>query len=285
MESFKDHLLYLQKVAAGLRINVLKMLHKAGSGHLGGSLSCLDLLVALYYGKLPVGPVMQYDQAKPGWEGQDYFILSKGHAAPALYAVLAERGFFDQSELFYFRQANSMLQAYPHKKIPGVCVNSGRPGVGLTAAVGLAMALKQEKAPNRVFCLVGDGELQDGRIWESLLVASQYKLDNLVLLVDWNGLQSDGTTRAIVNVEPVGDKLQYFGWKTVSVTDGHNFDEILSALERGMEATRKPTAIIARTIKGKGVLFAENKAYYHAEVLSEQEMAEALPKLEAELNS
>jgi transketolase len=284
MESFKDHLLYLKKTAARLRVDILEMLHKAGSGHLGGSLSMVELLVSLYYGRLPGGPILRYDSGKPGWEGQDYFILSKGHGVPAWYAVLADRGFFDKSELDYFRQVNSMLQAYPNKKVPGICVSSGAPGFGLGAAVGLAMALKLDKLDNRVFCMAGDGELQEGRVWEALLCAAQYKLDNLVVLVDYNGLQAEGTVRAVINVDPIADKFQYFGWKTVPVNDGHDFDELLSALERAMEVTRKPTVIIAKTIKGKGVLFAENKAYYHAEVLSRQEMDEAMPKLKAELS-
>lgn len=283
MESFKDHLLFLEKTACRLRVDTLEMLHKAGSGHLGGSLSMVEILVALYYGRLPGGPVMRYDSAKPGWEGQDYFILSKGHAVPAWYAVLADRGFFDKSELDYLRQVNSILQAYPNKKVPGICVSTGAPGFGLSAAVGLAMALKQDKQDNRVFCVVGDGELQEGQVWEALLCAAQYKLDNLVVIVDYNGLQAEGTVRAIVSVEPIADKFQYFGWKTIPVNDGHDFDELLSGMERSLEVTRKPTVIIAKTVKGKGIPFAENKAFYHSEVLSEQEMAEAMPRLMAEL--
>lgn len=284
MESFKEHLAYLKKTAIRLRMDILEMLHKAGSGHLGGSLSIVEMLVSLYYGRLPQGPVMRYDSGKPGWEGQDYLVLSKGHASAAWYAVLADRGFFDKSELDYFSQVNSMLQAYPSKKVPGVPVSSGAPGFGLSAAVGLALALKQEKQTNKVFCIVGDGELQEGRIWESMLVASQNRLDNLIVMIDWNGLQAEGLTRGIVSVEPITDKLQYFGWKTIQVTDGHDVDELLSALERALEVQRKPTAIIARTIKGKGVAFAENKAFYHSEVLSEQEMAEAMPMLQQELD-
>ncbi len=283
MESFKDHLLFLEKKACQLRVDIIQMLHKAGSGHLGGSLSLVEILVALYYGRLTGGEVMRYDSAKPGWEGQDYLVLSKGHAVPAWYAVLADRGFFDKSELDYFRQINSMLQAYPNKKVPGICVSTGAPGVGLAAAVGLAMALKQDKQSNKVFCIAGDGELQDGQVWESLLCAAQYKLDNLVLIVDYNGLQAEGTVRAVVSVEPIADKFQYFGWKTIPVNDGHDFDELLSGLERSLEVTRKPTVIVAKTVKGKGVPFAENKAFYHAEVLSQQEMSEALPRLMAEL--
>ncbi len=280
MESFVDHLHFLEKKSVHLRMDVLEMLTKAQSGHLGGSLSCVEILVALYYGKIASGPVLYFDPAKPGWDAQDYFVLSKGHAAPAWYSVLADLGFFDRSELSHFRQLNSRLQAYPHKKIPGVVFNSGIPGYGISAALGLAMCLKMERMNNRVYCLVGDGELQSGKVWETALTAAHYKLDNLTVIVDWNGLQSDGNTRTIMNVEPLADKFQSFGWRTIPVRNGHDFEELLFALERAQEVHRKPTAILAKTVKGKGVAFAEGKAFYHAEVLSPQELAEALPALQ-----
>ncbi len=285
MESFVEHLTYLKKKAAELRIGLLHTLHTAQSGHLGGSLSVIEILTACYYGRLGERPVMYYDPAKPGSEDQDYFVLSKGHASAALYTVLADLGFFPADELKHYRQVRSLLQAYPVKKIPGVALSTGTPGYGLAAATGLAMALKMDKKPNRVICLVGDGELQDGQLWEAVLVGSQYKLDNLTLIVDWNGLQLDGVTRSVVGIEPIADKFETFGWKTVPVTDGHNFDHLLAGIEKAYETQRRPTAVIARTIKGKGVVFAENKPFYHAEVLSDEEMEEALPALERELNS
>lgn len=284
MESFADHINFLKKTAIYLRMDLLHTLHNAQSGHLGGSLSVMDLLVALYYGQVSSGPALHYDPAKPQWEEQDYFVLSKGHASAAWYTVLADTGFFEKEELADFRRINSLLQAYPYQKIPGVALTTGSSGFGLAAAVGLAMVLKMDRQTNRVVCLVGDGELQSGDIWESALVASQYKLDNLTLIVDWNGLQMDGAVRSVVDVDPISDKFEAFGWKTVRVADGHNFDEILLGLDKAYEVQRKPAVVLARTVKGKGVAFAENKPYYHAEVLSEEEMAEAIPSLKYQLN-
>lgn len=283
MESFQEHLKFLQKVSAKLRIDLVEMLHKAESGHLGGSLSALDMMVALYFAKLPRGDVMKYDPEKPGWEGQDYFVLSKGHASPAWYVILANVGFFDTEELQHFRQVNSLLQPYASKKIPGVALPAGAPGYGLAAAVGLAMALKMEKLPNRVYCMVGDGELQEGHIWESALLAAHYKLDNLLLFVDWNELQLDGPVRSVLGIEPVAEKFESFGWKAIRANDGHSFEDLLISLEKALETQRRPSVIIARTIKGKSVVFAEHKASYHAEVLSHEEIAEALPKLKKDL--
>lgn len=283
MESFKEHLGFLKQVAAKFRIDLVEMLHRAESGHLGGSLSALEMMVALYFGELPRGEIMKYDPAKPGWEGQDYFVLSKGHASPTWYVILANVGFFDMEELRYFRQMNSLLQPYPSKKIPGIVLPGGAPGYGFSAAVGLAMALKMEKQPNRVYVLVGDGELQEGQVWESALMAAQHRLDNLTLLVDWNGLQTDGPLRGVVGVEPIVEKFEAFGWKTIPVSDGHDFEDLLIGLERALETQRRPSVIVAKTIKGRGVPFAENRASYHAEVLSAEELDEALPKLKSDL--
>ncbi len=283
MESFVEHLGFLRKKALELRIALLHTLHHARSGHLGGSLSIMEILVALYYGKLPGRPVMLFDPQKPGSQDQDYFVLSKGHAGPAWYTVLADLDFIPHDELKHYRQLGGMLQAYPVKKIPGIVLSTGIPAYGLAAAVGLAMALKMDKNTNRVLCLVGDGELQDGQLWEAALLASQHKLDNLTLIVDWNGLQMDGVVRSVVGIEPVSDKFEAFGWKSIPVTSGHNFEDFLIGIEKAYETQRKPSVLICRTIKGKGVIFAENKPYYHAEVLSDEEMEEALPALEHEL--
>jgi transketolase len=284
MKSFQEYLLFLRRTAANLRLDLLETLYAAQSGHLGGSLSAMDILVALYYGQIPAsGPIMNFDPEKPGWDGQDYFVLSKAHAAPAWYCVLADAGFFPKDELKHFRQLNSNLQAFPSRKVPGVPLCSATPGHGLASAVGLATAIKMDKGKNRVFCLAGDGELQDGLIWEAAMVAAQQKLDNLILAVDYNDLQMDGTVRSIVGVEPISDKFQSFGWKIIPVRDGHDFEELIFAFERALENQRRPSVVIAKTVKGKGVEFAENKAYYHAEVLSDQEMAEALPRLKKEI--
>lgn len=283
MESFVEHIEFLKKKAVEIRIGVLNTLHIAQSGYLGGSLSCIEILTACYYGKLADRPVMFFDPTIPGADDQDYFVLSKGHASPSLYVVLADLGFFPLDELRHYRQIRSLLQAYPIKKIPGVTISTGTSAHGIAGAVGLAMALKMDKCPNRVICLVGDGELQDGQLWESVLLATQYKLDNLTVIVDFNGLQMDGVLRSVVGVEPISDKFESFGWKSIPVIDGHNFQDLLVGLEKAYEVQRKPSVLIARTIKGKGVVFAENKPFYHSEVLSEEEMEEALPALEQEL--
>jgi transketolase len=285
MESFTDHISYLRKTAVRLRIDLLQMLHNAGSGHLGGSLSIIDILVALYYGRLSYGPVLRFDAKIPQWEDQDYFVLSKGHASAAWYTVLADLEFFPKEELLHFRKINSLLQAYPFQKIPGVPLTSGSAGVGLSQAVGLALALKMDKQQSRVLCLVGDGELQNGDLWEAALLASHYKLDNLTLIVDFNGLQMDGSLRSVVGVDPVSDKFESFGWKYIPVSDGHNFEDLLLGFEKAYEVQRRPAVILARTVKGKGVPFAENKSFYHAEVLSDQEMAEAIPYLQRQYDA
>jgi transketolase len=273
----------LHKKATKLRIECLKSIHKAGSGHTGGSLSAMDILVALYYGDINGEPIMKYDPHKPGWEGQDYFILSKGHAAPALYTILADIGFFDESELDYLRRVNAMLQGHPVLKIPGVSMTTGSLGQGFAAAHGLALALKMERAKNRVFTLLGDGELQEGIVWETAMSAAHFKSDNLIAFVDNNELQIDGFTRSVMNVEPIMDKFESFGWKVIPVKNGHDFDELLDAIHRALLTTRKPTCIVCSTVKGKGVTFAERKASYHGVALSTEEMQEAIPALEKEL--
>lgn len=283
MESFADHLAFLKKKSVELRIDILEMLYKAQSGYLGGSLSALDIIITIYYGLLSTRPVLYYDVQKPDWEDQDYFIFGKGHASPAWYSVLADVGFFDKSELASFRQIQSLLQAYPYKKIPGIALGAGSPGYGLAASVGLALALKMDKKSNHIYCLIGDGELQHGQIWEAAMAASHYKLDNITLFIDWNKLQMDGFIRAVMGIEPIVEKFQAFGWKTFPVHDGHDFEELLFALEKAVEVQRRPSVIIAHTVKSKGVPFAENKASYHAEILSTEEMAEALPILQASL--
>ncbi|MFC1655466.1 transketolase [Patescibacteria group bacterium] len=273
----------LHNKATQLRIDCLKCIHKAASGHTGGSLSAMDILTALYYGEIHGKPIMKYDPHKPGWEGQDYFIMSKGHAAPALYTVLADLGFFDKSELDYLRQVNAMLQGHPILKIPGVTMTTGSLGQGFAAAHGLALALKMDRAKNRVFTLLGDGELQEGIVWETAMSAAHFKSDNLIAFVDNNELQIDGFTRSIMNVEPITDKFESFGWKVIPVKNGHDFEEILDAIDRALITTRKPTAIVCSTIKGKGVTFAERNGSYHGVALSKEEMEEAIPALERQI--
>lgn len=280
MITFSEHLEFLQKKAIQLRIELLNMLHRAQVGHVGGSLSVMDILVTLYYGQLPNRPVLFQNPEQPGSEEQDIVILSKAHAAPAWYTILADRGFFGKEELQHFQQLNSLLQATPNRKIPGVFISTGISGYGLGASIGAALALKMDHQSYRVICIIGDGELQNGEIWESVLLASYYKLDNLTLIVDRNGLQADGFIRGIVGIEPIIEKFEAFGWKNVPLIDGHNFENLLLSVEKAYEIERRPAVIIAPTTKGKGVPFAENKPFYHANVLSDEEMAEALPYLE-----
>lgn len=273
--------LELKIKAAELRIENLKMIHKANTGHTGSSLSCLDILVALYYGRIGDRPILKYDPMKPGSDEQDYVIMSKGHGCPALYVILADLGFFPKEELNHLRQVNSLLQGHPVRKIPGVIATTGSLGHGFSQANGLAMCLKMEKAHNRVYAILGDGELQEGQIWEAAMAAAHYKLDNLIAFVDKNELQIDGYVRAIMNVDPVVDKFIAFGWHVITVRNGHDFDQLLNAVEKAWEVRRKPTVIVAHTIKAKGVPFAEDKVSYHGVALSKEEMAIAIPALES----
>ena len=273
----------LHKKATKLRIECLKAIHKAGSGHTGGSLSVMDILVGLYYGEISGEPIMKFDPKKPGWEDQDYCILSKGHAAPALYAVLADLGFFDPSELDYLRQVNALLQGHPVLKIPGVTMTTGSLGQGFSAAHGLALALKMDRKKNRVFTILGDGELEEGIVWETAMAAAHYKSDNLIAFIDNNELQIDGFTRSVMNVDPIVDKFESFGWRTIPVNNGHDFEELLGAIDKALFTARKPTCIVCKTVKGKGVTFAERNASYHGVALSTQEMEEAIPALERQL--
>lgn len=280
MESFRDHLKFLYQKSLEIRLDVLRMTQKSEFGYVGSTFSCIDLLVLLYYGKMYDRAIMQYNPQNPDWADQDYVVVSKGHAAPAWYATLADVGFFDKSELEHFAQLQSLLQGHPMKKVAGVPLTVPSLGHGFSQAFGLALALKMEKALNRVFCIVGDGELQEGQIWQAAMSAAHYKLDNLVLIVDHNKLQVDTTLRGVISVDPIAEKFEAFGWKVVPIRDGHNFEELLAVMERALEVQRRPTVIVAHTISGKGIPFAENKPSYHGVPLSEQEMAVAVPALE-----
>lgn len=273
----------LKKMATLLRIDILDMTHRVGSGHIGGTLSAVDILAALYLGEINGHPVMRFDADKPGCSNQDYFVLSKAHAAPAWYAVLAEVGFFPKIELNYFRQPGALLQATPSFKIQGVSVPAASFGQGLSIANGLALSLKMDKAPNRVYCLMGDGELQEGQVWEAALTTVHHQLSNVILFIDYNRLQADGEIKGIKNIEPIPEKWQAFGWKVITVVDGNNVAEILQAIEMAWRIPKQPVMILARTVKGKGVPFAENRASYHGVALSTEEMKEALRHLETKV--
>lgn len=263
----------LREIARKMRIDILKMLHKAKSGHTGGSLSCIDILTALYFSK------MRYKMNAPSWPGRDRFILSKGHAAPALYAVLANIGYCSNEDLMTLRQIGSKLQGHPDcKSLTGIEVSTGSLGQGLSMANGIALALKLDKGQSRVYCLLGDGECQEGQIWEAAMTAAHYRLDNLCAIVDNNGLQIDGAVKDVMGIEPLSDKWKAFGWNVITA-DGHDFDSLLSAFDKAEEAKGQPTAIIARTVKGKGVSIFEGKAKYHGTPPNDEELAIALKEL------
>jgi transketolase len=264
----------LEKKATELRKDIVTMICKSKSGHPGGSLSVIDILTALYY------DVMNIDVANPKKEDRDRFVLSKGHAAPALYAVLADKGYFDKGLLETLRQYGSILQGHPDmKKISGVEISTGSLGQGLSVANGMALASRLQNIPYRVYVAMGDGELQEGQVWEAAMTSAQYKLDNLTAFVDYNNLQIDGNVSDIMDVASVEDKFKAFGWNVLTI-DGHNFQEILDAVEKAKECKGKPTMIVANTIKGKGVDFMENVCGFHGVAPTEEETKRAIEQLE-----
>ena len=265
----------LQSIATEVRVNILKMLAKAGSGHSGGSLSAVEILTALYFSK------MRHDPKNPYWEDRDKFVLSKGHGAPVLYAVLGLSGYFSTDHFDTLRKLGSILKGHPNSTTtPGVEVCTGSLGQGLSQANGLAVAAKLDKRNTRVYVLLGDGEIQEGQVWEAAMTARHYKLSNVCAIIDHNGLQIDGPVVEIMNINPIKEKWEAFGWHTIEV-DGHNFDEIFSALDEADGVSDKPTAIIARTVKGKGVSFMEGKVEYHGASPTPEELERALKELEA----
>ena len=269
-EKIKD----LKDRARRIRIDILKMLHGCGSGHTGGSLSSADIMAALYFGKL------KYDPKRPDWKERDYFILSKGHAAPVLYTTLAHAGFLETSELCTLRKIGSRLQGHPDSKyLPGVEISTGSLGQGLSVACGIALSRKLDKAPNRVYALLGDGELQEGQVWEAAMTAAHYKLDNLCALIDNNGLQIDGPVARVMGVEPITDKWRAFGWDVQDI-DGHDMAQIIAALDKAGTVKGKPSAIVCRTVKGKGSTCFEGKVEFHGTTPSKEELEQALKELD-----
>ena len=263
----------LAEKARRIRINALKAIHAAKSGHPGGSLSSADILATLYFGELNIDP------KNPKMADRDKFVLSKGHAVPALYAALGERGFYDVNEMMTLRQVGSKFQGHPNmSKVPGIEMSTGSLGQGFSAAVGMAVAGKIDKNPGRVYVLTGDGELQEGIVWEAAMQASHRKLDNLVAIVDLNGLQIDGKVSDVKCVCPVDEKFRSFGWNVISI-DGHNFEELTTAFKEAKSSKGVPTAIIAHTHKGKGVSFMEDNAGWHGKAPSDEELATAIEEL------
>ncbi len=253
----QEKLLYLKKQALAVRNLAIDGIFAAQSGHPGGSLSAADIITYLYFEKMNV------DSANPKADNRDRFVLSKGHCCPALYAALAMRGFFDVSEMKSLRHLGALLQGHPDMKtIPGVDMSTGSLGQGVSAACGIAAELKRKQNPARVYCMTGDGESEEGQVWEAAMFAAHYKLDNLTIFVDFNCLQIDGDVRKVMNPTPLDEKYKAFGFNTV-VIDGHDFEQIEKAVQLAEQTKGKPTAIICKTIKGKGVSFMENVADWH----------------------
>ena len=265
-----------EEIASRVRVDIVKAVHKAGSGHPGGSLSAADIVTALYFKEMNIDP------ENPRMEGRDKFILSKGHAGPVQYAALAERGYFPVEDFMTLRKLGSKFQGHPNRdKVPGIEMSTGSLGQGLGVAVGMAMAGKLDKSEGRVYVLLGDGELQEGLIWEAAMAAGHYGLDNLCAIVDWNGLQIDGNNDDVMTVKPIDEKFAAFGFN-VLVIDGHNFEEIFAAFDAARACKGKPTVIVAKTHKGRGVSFMEDNAGWHGKAPSEEEARQAVAELGGE---
>lgn len=263
----------LQTAANEIRKGVIEAVYSAKSGHPGGSLSIAEILAVLYFNQ------MNIDEKNPKAPGRDRLVLSKGHTSPALYSALALRGFFDTNELKGFRNINSNLQGHPDmKKVPGVDCSTGSLGQGLSIANGMAIASKMDSEGIRVYCICGDGEIQEGQIWEAAMTASHYKLDNLCVIVDNNNLQIDGKVSEVMSVYPIDEKFKSFGFEVINV-DGHNIPELIRAFEQAKKVKGKPTAIIANTIKGKGISFMENMAEWHGKAPNDEQYKQAISEL------
>ena len=265
----------LAKIAAQIRVNILDATHAAGSGHPGGSLSIADIMAYLYFEEMNVDPA---DPQKPD---RDRFVLSKGHTAPALYGTLVEKGFFPREALLTLRKIDSFLQGHPDMKhTPGVDMSTGSLGLGISAACGMALAAKLDGHDWRTYTMVGDGESEEGQVWEALMFAAHYKLDNLLVMIDWNGLQIDGPVAEIMNPTPHDKKLEAFGFHVI-LADGHDFDEIEKAFEKAKTVKGKPTAIVFKTVKGKGVSFMEDQVGWHGVAPNDEQHDLAVSEIKA----
>ncbi|MBP3362087.1 MAG: transketolase [Clostridia bacterium] len=261
-------------IANKIRKDALTAVHSAKSGHPGGSLSIADLLALLYF------EVMNVDPANPKMENRDRLVLSKGHTAPALYGALAERGFFPISDVPSFRHFGSYLQGHPDMKgVPGVDMSTGSLGQGISAAGGMALAGKLDNADYRVYAILGDGELEEGQVWEQAMFAAHYKLDNLTAFIDFNGLQIDGDITNVMNPTPIDKKFEAFGWNTV-ISDAHDFQSLRSAIDNAKNTKSKPTAVIMKSVKGKNVSFMENNAAWHGSAPNDEQYAQAIDELD-----
>jgi transketolase len=262
----------LQDIARNTRRLILETLVEAGSGHPGGSLSAVELLVTLYFYK------MKHDPKNPKWEERDRFILSKGHAAPLLYSILAQAGYFPLEELKSLRKLGAMLQGHPDLRIPGVEMPAGSEGIGLSVGVGMAIANRIDGRSSHVYVLMGDGEQQEGEVWEAAMMASKYKLDNLTAIIDRNGIQQDGLTEQIMPLEPLAAKWRAFNWSVIEV-DGYDYLQLIDAFEHAEMIKNRPTIIIAHTVKGKGISFMEWSPHYHGTAPPKDKMSDVLKEL------
>jgi transketolase len=263
----------LREIAGRLRVTIIEMLHKAGSGHPGGSLSCIDIITALYFAR------MKQDPKRPDWKERDRFVLSKGHGVPALYAVMAEAGYFPKEELMTLRERGSRLQGHPvNTWLPGIEAPTGSLGQGLSVAQGMAMASKLDGDAFHVYCVIGDGESQEGQIWEAAMSAPKFKLDNLTVFLDYNRGQIDGPVSEVMNIEPIIDKWRAFNWNVLSI-DGHDMHQILDAVDKAKGMKGRPTIIIANTVKGKGVSFMEHQISWHGSAPNKDQAQKALEEL------
>ena len=265
----------LKETAREIRINIIKMLTEAGSGHPGGSLSIADILTVLYFHK------MRHDPKNPKWDQRDRFVLSKGHGVPTQYAVLAKSGYFSEEELMSLRKTGSRLQGHPDRsRLPGMEASTGSLGQGLSIAVGMAVAGKMDKKNYRIYCMVGDGESQSGQIWEAAMCAAKYKLDNLTAVLDYNKIQLDDRVNIVMEIEPVKDKWKSFGWNVIEI-DGNDIPKIIDALDDAEKVKGKPTIIIAHTVKGKGVSYMEDNVDWHGKAPSKELAEQAIKELES----
>lgn len=260
----------IQETCTEIRKDIVRMITESASGHPGGSLSAVEILTTLYFHEMNVDP------KNPENIDRDRFVLSKGHAAPVLYATLSQKGFFPKENLLTLRKLHSILQGHPNMEyVPGIDMSTGSLGQGISTAVGMALAGKIDKKDYRVYCVLGDGELEEGQVWEAAMSAAHYKLNNLLAIVDFNGLQIDGDITKVMNPTPIDKKFEAFGWN-VLMADGHNIDELINCYAKAKTVTDKPTLIVAKTVKGKGVPFMENQAAWHGTAPTKEQCEEAI---------
>lgn len=263
----------MEKMAHTLRVDVVKSIHSAGSGHPGGALSAAEMLSVLFFHELNIAP------ENPNWEDRDRFVLSKGHSAPLYYAALAERGFFPKDLLWTLRKIDSPLQGHPdRKKVKGVDMSTGSLGQGISAASGMAMYAKKMNKDFRVYCVIGDGEMQEGEVWEALMACAHHKLSNMTVMLDNNNLQIDGAVTEVMSIYPIKEKIEAFGWHVIEV-DGHDVGQLCCALDEARKETGKPTFVICKTIKGKGVSYMENQVAWHGTPINDEQYAIAMKDL------